>query len=309
MLRKMGIFVVASIVVAIATFWIVTIPDVVRTAALPAYTPDIANGRTIFNAGGCSSCHAVPAQADRTLLGGGLAITTSFGTLYAPNISPDPAHGIGRWSEGNFVSAMWKGTSPRRTHYYPVFPYASYQYIKLDDVRDLFAYLRTLPPSQEKSRDADMHFPFGFRRPLAIWKWIYIDGKPFTPGLARTAAWNRGAYLVNGPGHCAECHSPRNQLGGIIEGQRFAGGPNPEGEGWIPNITQKRLSQWTQADFEVFLESGEMPDGDAAGGSMAPVIRNISQLSAEDRTAMAIYLKSLAPVDGPEREKDELPKD
>ena len=122
-------------------------------------------------------------------------------------------------------------------------------------------------------------------------------------GSSRSAQWNRGAYLVNSLGHCAECHSPRNFLGGIVEAQRFAGGPNPEGEGWVPNITQKRMSDWSAKDFAYFLESGSTPEGDTAGGSMARVIRNTSQLSPEDRAAMAEYLKSLPPVEGPPRPK------
>ena len=119
------------------------------------------------------------------------------------------------------------------------------------------------------------------------------------PDAARSAQWNRGAYLVNSLGHCAECHSPRNFLGGILAAQRFTGGPNPEGEGWVPNITQKGLGEWSEKDIAYFLETGEMPDGDSAGGLMVRVIRNISQLSPEDRAAIAGFVKSLPAVDGP----------
>ena len=152
-----------------------------------------------------------------------------------------------------------------------------------------------------KVRDHDVPFPFNIRRNIGIWKWLFMDGKPFMPDTARSGEWNRGAYLVNSLGHCAECHSPRNFLGGIITAQRFAGGPNPEGEGWVPNITQKGLGDWSVKDFAYFLETGELPDGDSAGGSMARVIRNTSQLPAEDRAAIAEYLKSLPPVEGPPR--------
>ena len=135
---------------------------------------------------------------------------------------------------------MLKGTSPSGVHYFPAFPYASYQHARVEDVRDLFAYLKTLAPVSGKVRDHDVPFPFNIRRNVGIWKLLFMDGKPFVPDAARSAQWNRGAYLVNGLGHCAECHSPRNFLGGIVAAQRFAGGPNPEGEGWVPNITQKR---------------------------------------------------------------------
>ncbi|MGH6645041.1 MAG: c-type cytochrome, partial [Bradyrhizobium sp.] len=218
-------------------------------------------------------------------------------------ISPDLNDGIGRWSEADFVTAVLKGTSPSGVHYFPAFPYASYAHAKVEDVRDLFAYLKTLAPVTERARDHDVPFPFNIRRNVGVWKFLFMDGKPFTADAGRSAQWNRGAYLVNSLGHCAECHSPRNFLGGIVDAQRFAGGPNPEGEGWVPNITQKRLSDWSAKDFAYFLESGLTPDGDTAGGAMARVIRNTSQLSPEDRAAMAEYLKSLPAVEGPPRPK------
>jgi mono/diheme cytochrome c family protein len=295
-------FVLAG-VVALGVFWWLTNPSAVASNALPSYTPNPDNGLTVFNAGGCSSCHAVPNQPDRLKLGGGLAIPSPFGTFHVPNISPDMADGVGRWTEAEFVTAVTKGTSPTGAHYFPAFPYTSYQHAKVEDVRDLFAYLQTLSPVSGKVRDHDVPFPFNIRRNLGIWKLMFMDGKPFVPDSARSAQWNRGAYLVNSLGHCAECHSPRNILGGIVADQRFAGGPNPEGEGWVPNITQKGLAEWSEKDFSYFLETGEMPDGDKAGGSMARVIRNTSQLSPEDRAAMAEYLKSLPPVDGPPRPK------
>jgi mono/diheme cytochrome c family protein len=148
-----------------------------------------------------------------------------------------------------------------------------------------------------------MPFPFNIRRTVGMWKLFFLDGKPFVPDAAHSATWNRGAYLVNGLGHCAECHSPRNLLGGIVEAQRFAGGPNPDGEGFVPNITQKQIADWGAKDIGYFLETGEMPDGDTAGGAMARVIRNTSQLPAADRGAMAEYVKSLPPVEGPARPK------
>jgi len=290
-------------VAGFSVFWWLTIPSVVSPAQLAPRTPDLANGLTMFNAGGCSSCHAVPDQPDRLRLGGGVAIASPFGTFYAPNISPDAADGIGSWTEANFVTALRKGTSPSGTHYFPALPYTSYQHARVEDLRDLFAYLKTLAPVPGKVRDHDVPFPFNIRRNIGIWKLLFLDGKPFTPDAARSAEWNRGAYLVNGLGHCAECHSPRNFLGGIIAAQRFAGGPNPEGEGWVPNITQKGLGEWSLKDFTFFLQTGQTPDDDSAGGAMARVIKNTSQLSAEDRAAIAEYLKSLPPVEGPPRPK------
>ncbi|THD56203.1 MAG: c-type cytochrome [Bradyrhizobium sp.] len=303
MLRRIFLSSVMAGALAFAVFWWLTIPAVVSPDLLAAYTPNLANGLTTFNAAGCSSCHAVPGQPDRLKLGGGLAIPSPFGTFYAPNISPDPADGIGRWSEAEFVAAVTKGVSPAGSHYFPAFPYPSYQRAKVDEVRDLFAYLKTLAPVSGKARGHDVPFPFNIRRNVGIWKWLFVDGKPFVPDPTRSARWNRGAYLAGSLGHCAECHSPRNFLGGIIAAQRFAGGPNPEGEGWVPNITQKGLGEWSVSDFAYFFETGQMPDGDSAGGAMARVIKNISQLPADDRAAIADYIKSLPPVDGPPRPK------
>jgi mono/diheme cytochrome c family protein len=284
---------------ALGAFWWLTTPPILSAITTPVHTPDLANGMTAFNAGGCSSCHAVPDQPDRLRLGGGLAIPSPFGTFYAPNISPDPADGIGRWTEAEFVRAVTTGISPAGFHYFPAFPYTSYQHAKVEDISDLFAYLKTLPAVSGKARDHDVRFPFNIRRNIGIWKWLFMDGKPFVPDAARSPSWNRGAYLVNSLGHCAECHSPRNFLGGIIAAQRFAGGPDPGGEGWVPNITQKGLADWSEKDIAYFLKTGEMPDGDSAGGLMARVIKNTSQLSAEDLAAIAEYLKSLPPVEGP----------
>ena len=299
MLRKIVLLIIAIAIVGFAAFWLITKPQAVSAAALPAHTANLDNGKTLFNAGGCASCHATPNQADRTKLGGGYALKSPFGTFYAPNISADAKDGIGGWSEAQFVTAMMKGTSPEGEHLFPAFPYPSYQRMKTEDVRDLFAYLKTLPAVAGVARAHDLPFPFNLRILVGGWKFLYLDGRRFTPDPAQSAEWNRGAYLVNGPGHCAECHSPRDALGGIVEAQRFAGGPNPEGEGWVPNITQKRLGDWSVSDISYLLETGQTPDGDSVGSTMTRVVRNLEQVNAADRKAMATYIKTLKPVDGP----------
>jgi mono/diheme cytochrome c family protein len=307
MLKKLLMLVIAAAVVGLGVYWIITQPSTVPAGTLAAYTPNVANGKTMFDAGGCVSCHAT-SKDERTILGGGLALKSPFGTFYVPNISQNPVDGIGRWSEADFVTAMTKGTSPAGRHYFPSFPYTSYAKMKLEDVRDLFAYLKTLPQAAGKVREHDVPFPFNIRRNVGGWKFLFFDDKPFVADASKSAEWNRGAYLVNGPGHCSECHSPRNALGGTIASQRFAGGPNPEGEGWVPNITQKGLSEWSDKDIAYFLETGQTPEGDSAGGSMTPVIANMSQLSAADRMAIAVYLKSLPAVEGPKRPQKAAPK-
>jgi mono/diheme cytochrome c family protein len=295
---KLILLCVVASIAGLGVFWLITIPSSVSADALPPYSPDVAKGQAVFNEGGCASCHAVIGK-ERTMLGGGLAIPSPFGTFYAPNISPDVRDGIGGWTEANFVTAVTKGTSPAGTHYFPAFPYGSYQHARIEDVRDLFAYLKTLPPVSGRVRDHDIRFPFNIRRLVGGWKFLFLDGKPFTPDPTKSQQWNRGAYLVNGLAHCAECHSPRNFLGGIVRSQRFAGGPNPEGEGWVPNITQKGVGDWSEKDISYFLSTGELPDGDSVGGSMTRVIENTSRLSDQDRAAMAAYVKSLPPAEGP----------
>jgi mono/diheme cytochrome c family protein len=308
-LRKLTLVAALGIIIGLAAFWILTLPEVVPASALPPYTPNVENGKTMFAIGGCASCHAVPNKdpdkVDRTRLGGGLALKSPFGTFYPPNISPDPKDGIGSWNEANFVTALWKGTSEHDTNLYPAFPYTSYQHMRLNDVRDLFAYLKTLPAVPGRSRRQDLTFPFNDRRLLGGWKLLFLRGGPFVSDPARSEQWNRGAYLVNGPGHCAECHSPRNVLGGIIESERFAGGPAVDGDGWVPNITPVGLRQggnvWSENDIASFLDNGMTPSGDFAGSTMAEVIANTSLLGADDRAAIANYIASLPPVQGPPR--------
>jgi mono/diheme cytochrome c family protein len=297
MLRKLMI-IAALVVLAFTGFLFLTLPETVPASALEPHTPNLTNGKEMFYAGGCSSCHAVPKQEDKTKLGGGLALGSPFGTFYVPNISSDPKDGIGGWSEAQFVTAMVKGTSPTGEHLFPAFPYTSYQRMNFDDLRDLFAYLKTLPAVTGKIRDHDVPFPFNIRRALGVWKLLFLDDKPFTPDPAQSAQWNRGAYLVNGPGHCAECHSPRNILGAIKSVKRFTGGPSPDGQGGTPNITQQKLKDWTVKDIVDTLTTGMTPDADFVGGSMVEVVRNTSQLSPADREAIATYIKSLPPVEG-----------
>jgi mono/diheme cytochrome c family protein len=298
MLRRLVLFAIGVAIAGLAVLWIVTTPEIVPASALGPHTPDLANGKEMFYAGGCTGCHAIPKEKDKTRLGGGLALKSPFGTFFVPNISPDSKGGIGAWSEAQFVTAMLKGTSPGGQHLYPAFPYTSYQRMRVNDVRDLFAFLKTLPPVAGKVRDHDLPFPFNIRAALGVWKLLYLDGKRFVPDRAQSAQWNRGAYLVNGPGHCAECHSPRDAFGGIIPKLRFTGGPAPDGQGGVPNITQYKLKDWSVADIAGVLESGMTKDADFVGGSMTEVVENTSHLTAADRTAMATYVKSLPAVAG-----------
>jgi mono/diheme cytochrome c family protein len=300
-MRKAVTAFLALALLGAGAFWFVSAPRTFDAAALGTHAVNAENGKTIFFAAGCAGCHAIPGEEDRTKLGGGLALKSPFGNFYAPNISSDAKDGIGAWTEIQFVTAMTKGTSPQGTHYYPAFPYTSYHLLSVPDLRDLLAHIKTLPAIQGRVRDHDVRFPFGIRRLVGGWKFLFLDDRPFDSDPRQSAQWNRGAYLVNAAGHCAECHSPRNLFGAIVTQQRFAGGPNPEGEGWIPNITQAALNDWSVDDFVQLLEFGDKPSGKPILGSMVPVVRNTEQLPPEDRLAMAVYLKSLLPIEGPKR--------
>lgn len=281
-----------------AAFWILTAPTRIEAADLPAHRPDVANGELIFHAGGCSSCHAAPGAKgeDKLKLSGGLALVTPFGTFRSPNISPDPEHGIGGWSAADLVNAMRYGTAPDGRHYYPAFPYTSYARMRVEDIIDLKAYLDTLPPVANAVGPHELGFPFNVSRGLGLWKRLYLDPQPVIAlGPDAPEAVRRGRYLVEGPGHCGECHTPRNAIGGPDRANWLAGAPNPEGEGSIPNITphETGIASWTPDDVVTALETGFKPDYDSFGGTMVAVQENMAQLPPEDRQAIAAYLSAI----------------
>ncbi len=304
-LRRLLVTLVFLAVLALAGFYVLTDPRLVspspEVGALPA--ADIENGRLLFAAGGCASCHATPGQDDRTRLGGGLALASPFGTFRAPNISPHTRDGIGNWGVQDFVDAMAAGVGPQGQHLYPAFPYTSYRLIPPRALADLFAYIRTLQPVEGRAPPHELSFPFNIRRLVGGWKLLFFEGGSFRPDPTKSEAWNRGAYLVNGPGHCAECHSARNAFGAVVPATRFAGGPDPEGKGWVPNITQSEngLAKWSVGEIAELLKTGFTPSFDSVGGRMTEVVRNMAQLPDADRAAMAEYLKSLPAVEGPPR--------
>lgn len=299
-MRRSGVVVLILLALCAGGFWLLTSPSLSRAGLepIPAGGADLANGQRVFFAGGCSSCHASPDQDDKTRLGGGYPLRSPFGTFYVPNLSPHPRDGVGSWTQEQFLRAMRAGVSPDGGHYYPSFPYTSYQRMNAADARDLFGYLKTLPAVEGRARDHDLSFPYNLRRGLGLWKLAFVDGKVFSPDPEKSASHNRGAYLIEALGHCAECHSPRNSLGAIASDRRFAGGPNPEGgRGFVPNITphETGLKDWSKADVVEVLTSGLTPTGDSVGSTMSSVVRNTAQLPAEDREAMAEYVISLPP--------------
>lgn len=259
--------------------------------------PDLANGERIFWAGGCVSCHAAKgAEGEAQLvLSGGLPLVSPFGTFHVPNISPDETAGIGGWTLAQFGNAMTRGVGRNGEHLYPSFPYGSYARMTAKDINDLFGYIRTLPKSTNVAPPHDLPFPFNIRLSLGGWKFLYFTDAPRVTLASTDDKVKRGQYLVEGPGHCGECHTPRDPMGGFVPDQWLAGAPNPEGEGRIPNITpgSKSIGEWSEADIATYLETGFTPDFDTVGGSMVEVQKNMARLPAEDREAIAAYLKAV----------------
>ncbi|MHB0952889.1 MAG: c-type cytochrome [Allorhizobium sp.] len=299
-LKGLGAVVALSIVGG-AGFLVVTAPDRQPDEVWAGLgEPDIANGHRIFSAGGCASCHA-PAGAQgeaRLVLSGGAPLKSPFGTFHAPNISSDGTAGIGGWTLAQFGNAMTRGVGRDGEHLYPSFPYGSYARMTPKDVNDLFGFMKTLPASDKVAPDHELPFPFNIRLALGGWKFLYFDDAPRVGLAGADDKVKRGQYLAEGPGHCGECHTPRNALGGFQSGKWLAGGPNPEGQGTIPNITpgSKTMGSWSQADIAYYLESGFTPDFDSVGGPMVEVQKNMAELPPEDREAIAAYLKAVPAV-------------
>lgn len=269
----------------------------IDAASLPTHVADKANGELLFHIGGCISCHhpAKDSGADMALPSGGAPLKTPVGTLYPPNITPDTATGIGAWSDAAFVDAVQHGVSPTSEHYIPAFPYISYGRMKVEDVLDIKAYLMTLPAVSSPPKPADIPFVWVVRRSLGLWQKL-AQLPAIEADNSQSASWNRGAYLVNGAGHCAECHTPRNLMMVMDQARAFAGGPHPEGRGKVPSlhdlIGRKKFTD--AADLATGLKEGE--EGfydDLSKGGMGEVQQNIAKLPDADIRAIADYLSTL----------------
>ncbi|TPI56767.1 MULTISPECIES: cytochrome c [unclassified Mesorhizobium] len=281
--------------------WTLSAPVKLDAETMAKLAPgDAARGKRIFDAGGCTSCHAKPGSKgdERLELVGGLELKTPFGTFVPPNISQDPKDGIGAWSAEDLANAMLKGVSPSGEHFYPAFPYTSYARMKPADIADLYAFLKTLPAVAGRAPANSLSFPFNIRRGIGLWKRLYLSEQPVVslpegaPGPVIA-----GRYLVEGPGHCGECHTPRDLAGGTKKSEWLAGATAAEGSGIVPNITSGEggIGDWSQADIANYLETGFTPDFDSVGGAMVDVQRNMAELAPEDRAAIAAYLKAVPP--------------
>ena len=296
MIKLLKLLIIA-VVLGCAAFWWITRPERIDPTALAGLVPDATRGEAVFWAAGCASCHAAPRAEgeDKLVLAGGMVFPSPFGTFVAPNISRDPEHGIGNWSLEDLANAMKHGTGPGGAHYYPAFPYSSYARAELSDIADLHAFLATLPASPTPSRAHEVGFPFNIRRSLGGWKVLFSR-----PGWVREVKGEeleRGRYLVEALGHCGECHTPRNALGGLDYSRWLHGAPTPDGKGNVPALTPDKLT-WSALDIASYLATGFTPDYDSAGGHMADVVQNLAKLPKSDLEAITAYLMALPRSDG-----------
>ena len=272
------------------------------TPARPQTANDlVAKGEYLARAGDCVACHTAPGGP---LFSGRRAMPTPFGTLYSSNITPDPDAGIGKWTDDDFYRMMHTGRSRDGGLLYPAMPFASYTKVTRADSDAIFAYLGSIKPVKIPNREHDLRFPYNNRSLILGWRTLYFDEGEFQPDSAKSEDWNRGAYLVQGLGHCSMCHTRINALGGSSESQAFEGGLIPMQNWYAPALTSNReagLGDWSIEDITDLLKKGISHRG-VVYGPMAEVTYNSLQyLSDADTRAMAVYLKSLAPHETSDR--------
>ncbi|MGQ7843261.1 c-type cytochrome [Granulosicoccus sp. 3-233] len=284
-LTRVAALLVLAVVVG---YWVVATglhSERVASLDLSSLTGDTREGEYVAHTAGCVACHT-DASNGGSFLAGGVAFNTPFGTLYSPNITSDSRTGIGDWSLTEFATAMLAGVSPEGEHYYPAFPYTSYSVMSDQELVDLKAWLDTVEPVSQVTPRHDLVWPLSNRSSMLGWKALFFDPD------REIQTTDRGGYLVNGPGHCAECHASRNRLGGVADRALVGNLRGPDGQS-VPGITASDLRNWTQEDMELFLEVGILPDGDFSGGHMTDVIEySTGLLTLEDRQAIARYLLS-----------------
>ena len=298
--RARALSLIAVLVAAgLALAWGMSSPLPLVAADLPVHSPDAANGKILFNAAGCFSCHKPGPELkgiDASLPAGGSAFKTPIGSFYPPNLTPDPTTGIGTWTDLEFVNAVQRGISPEGENLVPAFPYTSYARIKTSDVLDIKAYLDSLTPVTAPEKPAEIPAPWLVRRGVGLWKHLALDTPQWQPDDMQSAAWNLGAYIANGPGHCNECHTPRNALMAFDWSRQFAGGPHPGGEGKVPSLRDLigRGKYTDAADLVSAFQNGEMMGYEhMASGGMGQVQTNLSKLPDAYVQALADYITSL----------------
>lgn len=260
----------------------------------------VERGEYVLRAAGGCTCHMNP-ELDELSFSGGRPIETPFGTIYGTNITPDPETGIGGWSDEDFMKAMREGIGPDGTVYYPVFPYTSFTKMTDQDVLDLKAYLDTIEPVRNENKEPEFGFPYNVRSSISVWRGLHFDDGRYQPEPDRSGEWNRGAYISEALAHCGECHTPRTFMGATDDDMYYAGSADgPEGE-VAPNITpheETGIGSWSTPDITWFLQTSFKPNGDDAQGLMSELVTHgYAYLTPEDLDAIALYLKSLEPIE------------
>ncbi|TYO68039.1 c-type cytochrome [Bradyrhizobium hipponense] len=268
---------------------------VAKAASASDPSPElIAYGKALVEAGDCAGCHtADPAKP----FAGGKRIDTPFGAIYAPNLTPDRETGIGAWTDADFTRALRYGVAPDGSNYYPAFPYPYFTRMTKDDTLAIRAYLGTLAPVASRNKPPELRWPFGYRRLMRVWNYLFFKPGLFEPDQEKSAAWNRGAYLVTGLGHCGACHTPKNYFGADKDAQALAGS---EIGGWfaprLDGAARSGLKSWSAADITEYLQSGRNAKSHADGPMAEVVVGSTSKMSDADVQAIAVYLKSLPPA-------------
>jgi mono/diheme cytochrome c family protein len=274
----------------------------------------LARGKYLFGLASCNVCHTADAAKP---LAGGKAVTSSFGTFYAPNISVSKTTGIGQWTDADFIRAFRDGKSPKGDSYFPAFPFTSYSKMSDEDLLAIKSYISSLPAVEQENKKHDVKFPFNQRKLIVFWRSLYFSSPktvtlknymtakgPYQYLTDKDKSWNRGAYLVEGPMHCTQCHTSRDKLGGLLRAQWMAGAPFPGKNLIAPNLTpdaETGVGKWTRQDWTVFLKEGKTPSGSKVGGEMREIVlHGTALLTAADREAVIDYFQSLAPVSNPD---------
>lgn len=268
---------------------------VAKAASASEPSPElIASGKALVEAGDCAGCHtADPAKP----FAGGKRINTPFGAIYAPNLTPDRETGIGAWTDADFTRALRYGVAPDGSNYYPAFPYPYFTRMTKDDTLAIRAYLGTLAPVASRNKLPELRWPFGYRGLMRAWNYLFFKPGLFEPDQEKSAAWNRGGYLVTGLGHCGACHTPKNYFGADKDAQALAGS---EIGGWfaprLDGAARSGLKSWSAADITEYLQSGRNAKSHAGGLMAEVVVGSTSKMSDADVQAIAVYLKSLPPA-------------
>ena len=291
------------LLIAAALAWMVVRPGVLPSTSkvVNATTQLINRGEYLARAGDCIACHTAPGG---TPFAGGRAMPTPFGNIYAPNITPDDETGIGQWTADEFYRMMHTGISRDGALLYPAMPFASYTKVTREDCDAIYAYLMSVPPVKQKNRPHELRFPYNRRELLVGWRALYFKPGEYEPDPKQSAQWNRGAYLVEGLGHCSMCHTAVTRLGGTAEERAFEGGMIPNQNWYAPSLTSNQeagLGNWSIKDIADLLQVGVSHRGTVYGPMAEVVYNSLQYLTDEDAAAMATYLKSLPAGDaGPQ---------